>query len=170
MEELYSVCEHPGVQILIGPHRVWAGSKFLNPDCIEQVDLLVAVGGHLPVQPGEICSTPVLWLPLEDFGGVPHDWYRLLVEKVIPQLDEGKRLAFFCHAGHGRTGTILASLVALLEPDTDDPIEAIRSRYCREAVETRKQIEAVFALRDENPPSRYNTKFGGQPLSGKKDE
>jgi protein-tyrosine phosphatase len=121
------------------------------------VDLLVSLGEKLPVEPGEICPLPVLWLPLQDFGGVPSNWEGLLKQKIIPKLADGQQLVFFCHAGHGRTGTALASLIALLEDETQtpDPIRALRDRYCQEAVETARQQQAVFALRGQPLPVTY---------------
>jgi hypothetical protein len=78
---------------------------------------------------------------------------------VIPLLAESKKLLGFCMASQGRTGTWLASLVAILEPDTADPIAAIRQRHCQHAVETLAQAKAIFALRGEELPAKYRRQF-----------
>lgn len=99
----------------------------------------------------------VIWCLLEDFGGVPDDWEQFLSSVIIPELQSGHHLLAFCAGGHGRTGTFLASLVALLEDEeeTPDPIAAVRSRHCFHAVETTAQAEAVFALRNKELPVQY---------------
>jgi hypothetical protein len=104
--------------------------------------------------------------PLRDFGGVPRSWRRFL-EQVIEELEQGKNLLAFCGAGHGRTGTFLASLIALLESadETPDPIAAVRERYCDLAVETLAQAEGIFNLRHETVPGQYQREFA-RPLWG----
>jgi protein-tyrosine phosphatase len=52
----------------------------------------------------------------------------------------------FCLGSHGRTGTVIAGLIAMLEPEVDDPIEAVRKRHCGKSVETREQAEWVRNL------------------------
>lgn len=158
------LCYHTGQSVRVGAYQLWAGGYYLSSACVEGIDLLVALGGQLPVEFGTVCSLPVLWMPLRDFGGVPRDWEAILRAEVIPRLADGKRLAVFCHAGHGRTGCLLASLVALLE-SVRDPIAAVRARYCPAAVETRAQAEAVFALLGRPLPRKYQQAFA--PATGK---
>jgi protein-tyrosine phosphatase len=70
-------------------------------------------------------------------------------------------------AGHGRTGTFLASLIALLEDDhtTPDPIAAVRERHCEQAVESVAQGEAIFALRGQPLPRKYRrTLWAPRPI------
>lgn len=152
------LCYHTGQLVEVGAYQLIAGGYYLSPTYVESADLLVALGGQLPVEFGTVCSVPVLWMPLRDFGGVPPDWETILRAEVIPRLVEGRRLAMFCHAGHGRTGCLLASLVALLE-NVRDPIATVRGRYCPAAVETRAQAEAVFALRGKPLPKKYQQEF-----------
>lgn len=82
-----------------------------------------------------------------DFQPPPAGWGDFLREQVIPLLASGKRVLGFCAGSHGRTGTLLASLIALLEPEVEDPIAEARARHCSHAVETREQAEAIYALR-----------------------
>jgi protein-tyrosine phosphatase len=60
----------------------------------------------------------------------------------------------FCTASHGRTGTVIAGLIAMLEPETDDPIEAVRKRHCGQAVETREQALWVRNLHEQELAKR----------------
>jgi len=92
---------------------------------------------------------------MHDLGGVPDGWEPFLREQVLSLLIEGHSILAFCFAGQGRTGTFLASLVAILEPDVPDPIEAIRHRYSGHAVETRAQAQAIFAIKGMGLPKRW---------------
>jgi hypothetical protein len=94
---------------------------------------------------------------LTDFGGLPGDWGNFLERRIIPRLREGRSLESFCIGSHGRSGSILASLIALLEPDVEDPIAAARERHCRKCVETPMQAEGIFALRGLPVPEQYRT-------------
>jgi len=48
-----------------------------------------------------------------------------------------------CQGGHGRTGTILATIAGLTGVSTGDPVEWLRGIYCKKAVETEEQIEYI---------------------------
>ena len=88
----------------------------------------------------------VLPLPIIDFDGPPGNWGDVLRDKVVPLLQSGKKVAAFCAGSHGRTGTLLASLIAILEPGESDPVLAARTRHCAQAVETTCQKEAIAKL------------------------
>ncbi len=145
---------HVGACVSVGAYTVHVGgSQDLagTPGILHEVDVIVPLNGKVPTSfEGEVL--PVV---LQDFGGVPHDWEQILREQVIPRLEAGKTILAYCTAGHGRTGTFLASLVALLEPDVEDPIATVRARHCEHAVETRAQAEAIFALLDQPTPEPY---------------
>lgn len=56
-----------------------------------------------------------------------------------------KNITFCCIGGHGRTGTALAIVASLMgvKMEGRDPVEFIRWNYCKEAVETRSQIDYI---------------------------
>jgi|AGTN01.3.fsa_nt_gi hypothetical protein len=99
---------------------------------------------------------PVLAGTMVDFSPPPSNWADFLNNQVIPLLAEGKRVLAFCIGSHGRTGTLLASLIAILEPEVEDPITEARNRHCGKSVETRAQAAAVFALRGQEVPSHLH--------------
>jgi len=99
---------------------------------------------------------PVLAGTMVDFSPPPANWADFLNNQVIPLLAEGKRVLAFCIGSHGRTGTLLASLIAVLEPEIEDPIAEARKRHCVKAVETRAQAAAVFALRGQEVPEHLH--------------
>ena len=49
--------------------------------------------------------------------------------------------------------------VAIMEPETADPIAAVRERHCHKCVESRAQATAIFALRGEALPEKYDKEF-----------
>ncbi len=140
--------ERTGVAIQIGPHTVHAGGgSFMQPGDVNGYDVVVPLAGRLPDGAELTDDQERFELELEDFGGVPKDWEQILREQVIPLLEQGKSLLAFCAWGQGRTGTFLASLMAILEPNVDDPVLELRERYTMEAVETQTQARAVFAIK-----------------------
>lgn len=151
-------CEHRGNPVQVGPYTIYAGgTRDLREGDLTGYDLVIPLAaGSVPLARRE---RAVVWsYELRDYGGVPPDWAEFLQEVVI-ELRKGRRIIAFCMGSHGRTGTFLASLVALLEPGCEDPIAAARVRHCRKAVETRAQAEAVFALRGTPLPAGYAEEF-----------
>jgi hypothetical protein len=78
-------------------------------------------------------------------GGVPvlerEDWESLVA--VISEIDGD--VGVYCMGGHGRTGTALSILGALSGaiPEKADPVQWVRTRYCRCAVEWDSQLDYV---------------------------
>jgi hypothetical protein len=148
---------HRGEPVRVGSYEILAGgTRDLKSQDLEKADVLIPLLDGLPKMSfGK--SYQILAAPLEDFGGVPEDWEFFLHEQVIPLLASGKKVLAFCMGSHGRTGCFLASLISILESpeETPDPIAAVRERHCRKAVESRKQGEAIFALRGQDLPEKY---------------
>jgi len=167
-----------GHAVQVGPYQVFAGGlKYLRPRDLRRADVLVPLTGVSEFEFGRTYQVTAESQPsgitnleegrqytmlvgkLPDFGGVPDNWEWFVREQTIPLLVQGKKLLGFCFASQGRTGTWLASLVAILEPTCDDPIAAVRERHCPHAVETLAQATAIFALRGEALPQRYADEF-----------
>lgn len=157
-------CNHTGFQpVVVGPFQVLAGGTMYH-DFFEWFDysgdvVFVPLTDSLPTSSYD--GHEVIPLYLEDFGGVPGNWRELLEEQIIPRLSGDLPLLAFCAGSHGRTGTFLASLIALLETpeETPDPIAAVRQRHCRKAVETTAQARAIFDLRSQPLPQHYLDSF-----------
>ena len=79
---------------------------------------------------------------------------RQISEIVKNKTKGGKKVGFYCLGGHGRTGTLLASLIAI-EEQPEDPIAVARERYCQYAVESEKQAKFVFDLLGKPMPKIY---------------
>ncbi len=159
-------CSHRGEEVRVGDYTILAGgTQYLQPADLRKADLLIPLTGDRPI-PFEFGKRyQVLAAILPDYGGVDPYWKELL-EVVIDELKRGTKILAFCVGSHGRTGTLLASLIALLESDeeTPDPIAAARERHCERAVETRAQAQAVFALRGQPLPSYYDAEFPRQTM------
>ena len=167
-----------GHAVRVGPYQVFAGgTMYLRPRDLRKADVLVPLTGVSEYEFGQIYTVSADQQPsriteleagrsytmlvgrLPDFGGVPENWDWFIRERVIPLLEQGKKLLGFCMVSQGRTGTWLASLVAVLEPEEVDPIAAVRRRHCAKAVETMAQATAVFALRGQDLPEKYRLEF-----------
>jgi hypothetical protein len=172
---------HRGEAVKVGRYKVLlGGTRYFQPEDLREADVLIPLTsvpfkfgsshridvnssgvGQLQVLPQLEHGREyrVLAAPLVDFGGVPAGWESLLRNQVIPLLQGGRTLLAFCMGSHGRTGTFLASLIALLEPKIVDPIAAARQRHCERSVETTAQAEAVFALKGQSLPERYRQRL-----------
>lgn len=149
--------EHNAQPVKIGPYTIFAGgTRDITAKGTTKADILVPLLSSMPqLYIGR--KYEVISCPMTDMGGVPSCWKEFLEEDIIPVLESGKSILVFCLGGHGRTGTFLASLIALLEPEIKDPIAEIRERYCDRAVESMEQIRAIFALKGEEPPKKYSS-------------
>ncbi len=69
--------------------------------------------------------------------GVPQDVksFRVLVETCVAALAAGKSVHIACIGGHGRTGMMIAAIVARIGITTD-AINWVRANYCAKAVES----------------------------------
>lgn len=62
-----------------------------------------------------------------------------LLNWMMTQLVNGKKMHCGCIGGHGRTGTVLAALTKLML-DENDAITYVRENYCKKAVESEAQV------------------------------
>lgn len=67
-----------------------------------------------------------------------------LVEIILSKLRHSQKVDIGCMAAHGRTGTLLASLIASAEHmDGKAALKTMRERYCKYAVEYKAQEELI---------------------------
>ena len=87
---------------------------------------------------------PAMVVDMVDGGVLEYHLLNQVVEIALSKLRRGKRIDIGCHQAHGRTGSILACLIARIEHmNGEDAIKATRSRYCRYAIETKAQEDMV---------------------------
>lgn len=96
--------------------------------------------------------------------GVPTDPsdFKKFIKWLCIQLKEGKKIHVGCIGGHGRTGLVLAAILAQLG-DTDS-IATARTKHCKKAVESEKQVN--FLVRHWGVKSQPAVKkpWGSQDL------
>lgn len=83
----------------------------------------------------------ILYCPITDYSVLPDDVLERLVADIIKRLEAGKRLGMFCIGGHGRTGYVAACV--LKRKGVENPVAYLHTHYCRGAVETHEQKEAI---------------------------
>ena len=80
-------------------------------------------------------------LPVQDFGVPSYEDLNDVVETAIKEAMKKKLVLVGCGAGWGRTGTVLAAVLAVL--GVEDPVTRLRQVYVPQAVETPAQRELV---------------------------
>lgn len=89
---------------------------------------------------------PALVIDWLDMNTISVDLVNDLVEICLSKMRQGKRIDIACNHGHGRTGTLLACLIARVEHLPPElAIKQVHERYCQHAVETHAQHELVKA-------------------------
>ncbi len=160
-------CSHRGKPVQVGPYVIHAGGvSALTFEDMEGMDVVIPLEQKLPAKIGQVFT--VMPCPWVDHQGPPPGFREFLLDQVIPVLAEGKKVIVYCIGSHGRTGTFLASLIALLEPEIEDPIAAVRERHCQKAIESRAQAEYIFALKGEELPDIYDKQFPSFVAKAKK--
>lgn len=87
---------------------------------------------------------PALVRNWPDGQSIPSRDLDQLVEICLSKMRHHKMIDIGCAGGHGRTGTLLACLIARVEHlSGEEAIRETRSRYCRHAVETLVQERLV---------------------------
>lgn len=121
-----------------------------------------------PWQDGGEATAIEFAFPITDMS-VPENRgdFRRMIEWLAGQLADGKRVHVGCFGGHGRTGLLLAALVAVVMPDEKDPIGWVRERHCEKAVESQRQIDFLvehYGARPAEPSKRGRVGQGGGPV------
>lgn len=92
-----------------------------------------------------------LRLPIKDYGvpdNLNREFWDALRDDLYVLMKAGEKVVVFCQGGHGRTGMVAAILCHLLNPKAvgPDPINWVRERYCKKAVETESQVRYVHKI------------------------
>ena len=152
------------------------------PRCYESHPVLSILGGKIV---GGACSAPLVndshihigfdhsmaltarrfpWspgteflYPITDMQAPDHpESFAKLVDYILAELAAGKKIHLGCIGGHGRTGTVLAAVVAK-GMGIKDAITWVRENYCVKAVESKAQVD--FLVKN----------FGVKPIQGHKE-
>lgn len=100
------------------------------------------------------------FIPWEDYGTpyVPWAQVRAVVMDFYARALRGERVEVGCMGGHGRTGTFLAAVVLLADPNMtpDGAVAWVRKNYCSKAVEDRSQEYWLKWFADPSLPAHYD--------------
>lgn len=130
---------HPA--LIIGDQKIYGGS--CSSPMIKDADIYVGLDlSHAksakayPWEPGES-----FLFHIQDMHA-PTDTHQFqkLIEYLAMQLTANKKIHVGCIGGHGRTGTVLAALVAVMLGEKD-AITYVRENYCQKAVESTSQVD-----------------------------
>lgn len=88
-------------------------------------------------------ASPALFIPWQDYG-LPTCTYTQAARAIKQAFDaakDGQVVEVGCMGGHGRTGTILACMAVLADPELTGPeaVKFIKATHCTKAVETSSQ-------------------------------
>ena len=123
---------------------------YLSTFWFEDLGGIAAVGMEVALTP----LWPFITVAWPDYGAVSQTYYKMLVGTVVTALSEGKTVEIACAGGHGRTGTLIAGVLATVEHlDAKDTLTTLRARYCVSAVESHKQEVMLYTLLGETPPA-----------------
>jgi|SRR3990167_6850564 len=96
---------------------------------------------------GDDHQYPAVIIDWPDRDIIPVNLLARLANFCIDSIRRGKFVEIGCLGGHGRTGTLLAAIIAIAEHiPADQAIAAARTRYCSQAVESIKQEMLIHAL------------------------
>ncbi len=108
-----------------------------------------------------------IYYPIQDMTA-PSDpaSFKKLVDFICEQLKAGLKVHVGCIGGHGRTGTLLAAVVAVLMGEKD-AIQYVRKHYCSKAVETGSQVKFLVEHFGVSPAEAAKS-YGGLTSGGSK--
>ena len=102
--------------------------------------------GLVPILPSSGVAVPTIAINWPDYG-VPdlgREFWLTLVADLSKM--EKKKVGVYCAAGHGRTGSFGAILVALSGIEKSKPVAWLRKKYCEDIVETKAQTVYVAEM------------------------
>ncbi len=93
---------------------------------------------------------PFMVIKWPDMGTLEDDDMTNILSYLKGKLEAKESIEIGCIGGHGRTGTLLAMLrVYIGGMGAKESIESIRKDYCDHAVESKKQVEAIYKVAGE---------------------
>jgi len=137
----YRKCYEGHPPLTIGDFVIYGGS--CSSPVVSDADVYVGFDyGHAktpqsyPWMPGDS-----FYFPITDMHA-PSDFaqFKNLLTYLSVQLTAQKKVHIGCIGGHGRTGTVLAALVATMTGELD-AINYVRKHYCEKAVESKAQVD-----------------------------
>jgi len=124
--------------------NLWLGSKMtiLNLITKNEIDVLVPLDDLTSDIWKYGYTGEIEYCPIEDFGVLPKNIEKIIVDKIVNYIKNDKSVAVFCSGGKGRTGYIASLVLKELNciSHENGVIGHLRDVYNKEAVESYKQI------------------------------
>jgi hypothetical protein len=140
---------HSRTPVAVGPYTVLCSSFLAHVRTQEEPPIPAF---YLDQAWKAVSGSDATFVAWPDFGVIEVDALRDLVDAIRRQLDAGPA-EIGCLGGHGRTGTLLAAIIAAVEGhDAGAAIRAVRERYCARAIETPAQERLLHEFTRALPP------------------
>ena len=150
-------CNHWRDKVKVGEHKVTVSAYSDRPKVkdakLPDLGVYLAMGWQDEMSPiwGAGIKTPhreggfpTVYCRWPDFGIVHVSVVEWLINAIISNMEKGYKIDIGCQGAHGRTGTLLACLIAKVEGlCADDAIKAVHNRHCSKAVETNSQENLI---------------------------
>jgi hypothetical protein len=139
---------HPALKLVKDGKDYFIYGGSCSYPVVKDADVYIALDGYSPSAHSEFPWNPKpehealhVHFPITDMH-VPSDTPEAMkmVTWICNQLQLGQKVHLGCIGGHGRTGTILAAVVAEFMGEKD-AITYVRKNYCPKAVESTEQIK-----------------------------
>lgn len=148
--------DRPRPDGLPGPEPWPDAGVYLDRGWLSHLGGMASAGVDSPIEPW----WPFIVVDWPDQGAINADYYAALVDRVVEMLEAGQRVEIACQGGHGRTGTLLAGVLAKIESlPAQEAIDSLRKRYCKQAVESHKQVAQIYEYLAEEPPKAPTPKL-----------
>lgn len=129
----------------IGGFKIYGGSCINPPIGMDiYVGLDLGMATHESAYPWNSTCVSVRYL-IEDMKvptNVPE--FKKMISWLAVELKKGKKIHIGCIGGHGRTGLVLAALVASITGNKE-AISYVRTNYCYKAVESNVQVQFLMS-------------------------
>lgn len=157
----FSKCADTHPALAIAGYKLYGGSAShpIHKDCDVYVSLQSGSTSGLSSDPWEEKPVVEIHYSILD-GAAPKNVTRFkkMIDYLCNQLQAGKKVHVGCIGGHGRTGTVLAAVVAQL--GEKDAIRYVRDHYCSKAVESREQVRFLvqnYGVDKAEPSKSFET-------------
>lgn len=138
----YKRCYHTHPALPLKDGLVIYGGSCSDP-AVKDADIYVGFDYSMPAHTMAFPWNPGVWFnfPITDMKAPSNpEEFSKFIDWLIVQLSANKKVHIGCIGGHGRTGTVLAALVARFL-GVADAITYVRDNYCQKAVESQVQID-----------------------------
>lgn len=85
--------------------------------------------------------TRIKYCPIKDYSFLHSKVLDWIVEEILTDLQDKKKVALFCFGGHGRTGYIASCILSRY--GFRDPVKKLHDSYCVCAVESLSQMKSI---------------------------